>query len=58
MAQAVSFNPRSVHELFVADSVSLGQVFLPVPKFSLIRIIPPMPLILINSWPVLYNLSS
>jgi hypothetical protein len=38
----LAFTARSVHMGFVLDKVALGQVFLPVLRFSLVSIIPPM----------------
>jgi len=46
VAQAVSRRPlRPVHVGFVADRVTLAQVFLQVLRFSLVRISAPYPLI-------------
>jgi len=36
------FHAKSLHVGFVKEKVALGQVFLPVPRFPLVNIIPPM----------------
>jgi hypothetical protein len=36
------FHKKSFHVGFAKDRVAMGQVFLPVPRFSPVNIIPPM----------------
>jgi hypothetical protein len=36
------FNPNTFHVRLVVDKVALGQFFIPVPRFSLDNITPPM----------------